>query len=490
MSFEKDLISKKLMILDGAMGTMLQQAGLKPGDCPERLNLEHPEAVKGIHRAYLEAGSDIIHTNTFGANRFKLGAYGLGDRVAEINQSAVKLALEAAGGKALVAADIGPTGRMARPFGELEFDQFFEAFAEQVRAAVQAGADLISIETMSDLMEVRAAVIAARENSGIPVMAEMTFEQGGRTLMGTDPATAAIVLDALGTDIIGANCSGGPAQLLEVIRLMRTVTDRPLVVQPNAGLPYLVAGRTVFPETPEGMAAYVCQLVAAGAVIIGGCCGTTPDHIRAIRDASRGLKPVLTGVGRPAAVTGRSRAVVFGWEQVLIGETLDPARRSDLIEDIRSGRMAEVFDEAGELVKNGASIIGVNVDIPGIDQPKAMALAVAQIQAAVDRPVAVSSERPDVIDAGLKAFHGKALISIPTEQAGNLDRILPLARRHGAAVLIKTGENSPPDGASGRSDPAGQIVKKVLGHGIPVEDIFIGHMAEGGTIGQVRPWRL
>jgi 5-methyltetrahydrofolate--homocysteine methyltransferase len=471
----------RVLVLDGAFGTMLQQAGLKPGDCPERWNLERVDAVKDIHRVYIDAGADIIQTNTFGANRFKLGEYGLADRVAEINQAAVKLAREAAGGRALVALDIGPTGRMALPFGDLDFDRFYEAFAEQVRAAAAAGADLISIETMSDLTEVRAAVVAARENSTLPVLAEMTFGQGARTMMGTDPETAAVVLDALGADVIGANCFGGPAQLLEVIGRMRAVTARPLVVQPNAGLPRLVDGRTVYPETPAGMAGYIPGLVEAGAAIVGGCCGTTPDHIRAIKEAARGLKPVAAG-RRPAALAGRSRAVVIGRDPAVMGEIPGPDPRPDLVEDIRSGRMAKLFDEAAKQVENGASVIGINVDVPGVDQAEAVTLALAQIQAAADYPVAIDSAQPAVIEAGLKAFQGKALVCAGGGQAGELVRLLPLARKYGAAVLIPTrDEGGVPPGAGGRIALARRIVAQALDHGFPREDLFIDCVAEGGN---------
>lgn len=468
----------RIMILDGALGTMLQQAGLKPGECPELLNLERPEIVSQIHRAYKAAGSDIIHINSFGANRFKLESYGLASRVAEINRAAVALAREAVGGNVMVAADIGPTGRMSRPFGDLEFDQFYEVFAEQVRAVAAAGADLISIETMSDLVELRAAVIAAREHSSVPIMAQVTFGKGDRTMMGTDPVTVAVVLDALGVDVIGANCSGGPAQLLEVIRQMRTATDRPLVVQPNAGLPVMTNGQTVYAETPAGMAAYVPDLVRAGAAIIGGCCGTTPEHIKAIKTAAAGLKPVVGEPRSLKALAGRTRTVALGRDEVFL-EMPEPARRPDLAEAIRAGRMEAYFAEAERIASRGAAVIGVNVELPGADQVLAMTEAIAQVQAATDRPVAISSSVPAAAEAGLKAFQGKALLA-GRGMPGRTE-FLTLARQYGAAVLLSIGdEQGISDTAAGKVNAAERVVANALKQGINRADICLDCTAGAG----------
>ncbi|NPV26507.1 MAG: dihydropteroate synthase [Firmicutes bacterium] len=471
-----DLLKEKILVLDGAMGTMLQSCGLKPGECPERWNIDHPEVVQRIHRLYVAAGADIIQTNTFGGNRFKLREFGLGNQVAEINKAAVRLAKQAAGDRALVAVSIGPTGQLIEPFGETTFDEVYAAFREQVTAAVQAGADLISLETMSDLQEIRAAMLAARDSGPVPVICQMTFEGGQRTMLGTDPVTAAVVLTTLGASAVGANCSGGPAELLKVITAMAMVTDLPLVVQPNAGLPVLIDGQTVYPESPATMAEYAVKLVDAGANIVGGCCGTNPDHIRAISQAVRGRRPVKRVVPPVSALTGRSQTL-FIQEQgrpIFIGERINPTARKKLAEDIRAGRMLHVVEEAQAQVAAGAPMLDVNVGVPGVDEVAAMRKAVLQIQSTVDVPLALDSTNPEAIEAGLKVFAGKPLINSVNGEAKSLQAILPLARRYGAAVLgLTLDSHGIPSTAEGRLAIARRIVDAALAYGIRREDIYI-----------------
>ncbi len=291
-----------LLFLDGAMGTMLQAFGLGPGECSDLANISHPEWVQEIHRAYVRAGADIVEANTFGANAIKLGDYGLAARAREINREGIKLAREATKGTGvLVAASIGPTGRLLAPFGDLSHDACYEAFAEQARVFRDAGADIVSIETMFSLEEARCALIAARDVSGLPVMCHLSFERGGRTLMGDEPAAVASACEALGAFAVGANCSTGPSSMVEIIRAMAEVSGIPISAEPNAGLPEVVDGIPVYAETPKAMAEHAEALVRAGASIIGGCCGTTPDHIRAIRhrlQARRGADPAASVLRR------------------------------------------------------------------------------------------------------------------------------------------------------------------------------------------------
>lgn len=479
--------NERVLILDGGFGTMLQARGLKPGTCPESWNLTHPDEVREIHRAYVEAGSNIIHTNTFGANFFKLREYGLENRVREINQAAIRIAREAADGRALVAADLGPTGLLGQPFGPADFDDFYRAFAEQAQAAQEAGADLISLETFSDLMEIRAAVIAAKEHTRLPVIAEMTFEPTGRTLMGTDAAIAAVVLDSLGVDAVGANCSGGPAELLEVIRRMAEVTPLPLVVQPNAGLPQLLDGQTVFSQTAEVFAAFAPRMVEAGAWIVGGCCGTGPEHIRAIAEALRDMAPAKRPGRRKSSLASRSNLVLIDESERLgfIGERINPTARKKLAEDIREGKFNMVMEEARGQVEAGAPILDVNVGVPGIDEAAAMSQAVFRIQSAVDVPVSIDSASPAALEAGLKACVGKPLINSANGKDESLKAVLPLAKKYGAAVLgLTLDDGGIPETAEGRLRVARKIVEAALSSGIRIEDIYIDCLVQTASAQQ------
>lgn len=469
------------------MGTMLQEQGLRPGDCPELFGLEHPEVLEEIHGAYLEAGADIIQTNTFGANRFKLAEYGLEERVKEINTAAVRIARKAVGGRALVALDVGPTGRLLEPMGDATFDTLYEAFCEQVRAGAAAGADLISIETMTDIGELRAAVIAARENTSLPIIAHLTFEHDGRTMMGTDPATAAIILEALGVAAMGANCSGGAPELLPVIEEMAGVTSLFLSVEPNAGLPRLEGECTVFPDTPEMMAQYAVQLREAGANIIGGCCGTTPTHIRAMAEALKGMPPPNRRVQPWRALASRSRLVMITGQNpnVFIGERINPTARKKLSQEIKAGRMGMVVDEARKQVAAGAPILDVNMGVPGIDESAVMRRAVLEIQTSLDVPLSIDSTDPEVVEEALKVFVGRPLINSTTGEARAMERILPLARKYGAAVLgLCLDETGIPARAEGRLEIGRRIRDTAREYGLRDEDIYIDCLVQTASAEQ------
>ncbi|MDD2620193.1 MAG: homocysteine S-methyltransferase family protein [Syntrophomonadaceae bacterium] len=469
-------LKEKILILDGAMGTMLQANGMKAGECPELFGANNPAVLKDIHYQYAEAGSDIIQTNTFGANRFKLDEYGLGERTVEINTLAVQAAREGARGHALVAASIGPTGKLLRPMGDVDFDDLYEVFREQVLACEKAGADLLSIETMGDIGEMRAALIAARHNTRLPVLAHMTFENGGRTMMGTDPLTALIIIEGLQPLAIGANCSGGARELLPVIEKMARFTSLYLSVEPNAGMPALINGNTVFPDSPEDMAEYALRLRDAGANIIGGCCGTTPAHIRAIASVIKGLAPIKREGRRLRALASRGQHILLGNEHPMafIGERINPTARKKLAQDIREGKMQVVVEEARQQVAGGAPMLDVNMGVPGIDEANAMREAVLNIQAAVDVPLSLDSTNAAAIEEGLKSFVGRPLINSTTGEDKQLDIVLPLAKKYGAAILgLCLDDSGIPYQAEARVQIARKIRKKALEYGLRDEDIFI-----------------
>jgi len=428
-----------IQVFDGAMGTMLQAAGLKPGDCPELLNIEKPEIVEKVHAAYISSGADIIETNTFGGNCLKLDHYGLGSRAKEINQAAVKAAKAAAKGTQVkIAGSMGPTGRFIAPLGDLDFDEAYDAFFEQAQALAEAGADYLLIETSIDIQEMRAALLASKAAARIPVICQMSYSEDGRTVTGTDPQTAAITLEALGADIIGANCSLGPEQLIPIVETLAANCSCPISVQPNAGMPHLIDGKTVFPMSAKDMGLWAEKLVAAGATFIGGCCGTTPAHIAALKNALKDIVLPQRKARRPIlALTSRSKTVFIDKDLPtrLIGERVNPTGRKKLAEEIRNNSFLSVKKEAIEQVHAGADILDINMGVAGIDQTVAMKKAITDIAQLVDVPLAIDTSDAAALEAGLKAYPGRALINSVSAEPDRLEYFLPLAKKYGAAIL-------------------------------------------------------
>lgn len=467
---------KEPVLLDGGMGTTLQRILPDYKGCPEYLNLEKPEAIAETHRAYLEAGSQIIQTNTFGGNRVKLAGYNLQDQVERINYQGVKLAREEAKGKALVSASLGPTGRFMEPFGDLSFQEAYQLFKEQALTFSRAGADMITIETMSDLGEVRAAVIAVKENTHLPLICQMTFTERGRTIAGTDPATFIHVVEALGVDALGANCSGGPEELLPVLEEMSRITNLPLSVQPNAGLPQLIGGKTVFNLSSEEFARYGEKFLSLGVSLLGGCCGTDPDFIKALKVAVTGKKPLERNNPEYPVLTSRKRSIYIGrgFEPAFVGDKINPTGRPLISKDLKSGRMDNICREAKKQREAGTPILDVNVGMAGIDQAEAMYKAIQGIQRVVDCSVAVDSTTPQVIEAGLQAFTGKPLVNSVNGEDKNLEALLPLVKKYGAGLLgLVIDEKGIPATARERLKIAEKIVERALEYGIKRKDIFI-----------------
>ena len=465
-------------IFDGAMGTMFQQLGLlPPGVCPEMLCIEHPAEVTEVHQRYVDAGSTIIETFTFGASALKLEHYGLSDRVVEINTAAVKAAKAVKGRNIKIAGGMGPSGRFIKPLGDLDFEEAYQNYYQQSKALEAAGADYILIETFIDIQEMRAALLAAKDATSLPVICQLSYSEDGRTVTGTDPQTAAITLDAMGADIIGINCSLGPEQLVPIVKAISENTIKPISVQPNAGMPQLIDGRTVFPMGPEDFGMWAPKLIHAGATYVGGCCGTTPEHIAALKAALEGVEePRFAPVRRRLMLTSRSKTVVIDRELPtnLIGERINPTGRKKLAAEIKDGSFASVKREALDQVKAGATLLDVNMGVGGIDQVCAMKRAITEISQLTDAPLAIDTSDAEALEAGLRAYPGRALINSVSAEAERLEKFIPLARKYGAAILcLPLTDEGIPKTAQGRLEVLDTIIASAEKAGLREGDFLL-----------------
>lgn len=465
-------------IFDGAMGTMLQAGGLKPGACPELMNVEHPDVVKSIHEAYIKAGSTIIETNTFGASTIKLEHYGLADRMTELNTAAVKIAKSAAGERAKVAGSMGPTGRFIQPLGDLDFEAAYQVFYEQSQALAAAGVDYFIIETCIDIQEMRAALLAAKEAAPkIPVICQLSYSEDGRTVTGTDPQSAAVILAAMRADIIGVNCSLGPEQLVPIVKTLAENCQVPISVQPNAGMPYLDNGETKFPMGAVEFGTWGRKLVEAGASFLGGCCGTTPEHIKELAKNVKNLaEPVRHNIKRQLMLASRSKTVVIDKDLPtrLIGERINPTGRKKLAAEIREGSLLSVKKEAVNQTKAGAHLLDVNMGVGGIDQAAAMKRAISEISQISDAPLAIDTGDAKALEAGLRAYPGRALINSVSAEKDRLRDFLPLAKKYGAAILcLPITEDGVPKTAKDRIAVVHTIIEAAKKHGLADGDFLL-----------------
>jgi 5-methyltetrahydrofolate--homocysteine methyltransferase len=472
------LLKEKVLVFDGAMGTMLQSMSDSPLCCPDIYNLEYPELVEEVHRQYVNAGCHIVQINTFGANRVKLAAHGLAGMTEDINIRGVQIARKATQGKVLVAGNIGPMGQLLEPFGGVTCDEAYDCFYEQASLLVSAGVDLVKIETMTDLHEAKIAVRAARDAGALPIICSLTYEAGLRTLTGTDPETAAVVLESAGVDVLGTNCGFGPEAMTQILRLQCTLTQIPLLVQPNAGLPRFAAGRTHYDLTPEEYARHAVPSVEAGAAIVGGCCGTTPDHIRLVVRAVAGRNPVPRSgpAASSLASLGKTVWIAENRPTVIVGERINPTARKKLASALLEGDFGAVVSDAREQIHAGARVIDVNVGLGVSEEKEAamMAQAVTQIQAVTDIPISIDTRSPYVMERALMVCRGKPLLNSASGERGIMEQVIPLAARFGAAIVgLAIDERGIPETAEERLQVARRIVSYAIGAGLSRKDVYV-----------------
>ena len=465
----KKLTDKGILLFDGAMGTMLQKRGLPTGGLPELYNLSHPQVVTEIHREYVRAGARVVTTNTFQANPLKIPEE---SGVEAVIDAGVRLA--AASGAPFVALDVGPLGQLMAPMGTVSFEQAYEIFRRQAVQGEKSGADCIIMETFSDLLEIKTAVLAAKENTGLPVLCTMTYQGDLRTFLGTDPVTATLTLQSLGVDAVGVNCSLGPDELMPVVERILAYAKIPVIVQPNAGLPQLVDGETVYAVTPEHFCGSVEKMVEKGVRIVGGCCGTTPEFTRLLGEMIKGRLPART---HPAAVTAACsgmRTVIFDGNVTVIGERINPTGKKRLQQALRGGQMDYIVGEAIDQAEAGSDLLDINVGLPDIDEPKMIRDVIREVQSVVPLPLQLDSSDVRAIEAGARCYNGRPVINSANGKRESMDAVFPIVKKYGALVVcLALDENGIPPTAEGRYAIAEKLLENALRHGIPKEDILI-----------------
>ena len=466
-----DKLGNELLFLDGGMGTLLQKEGLMPGELPENWNMERPEVIQRIHRAYVEAGSQIVLTNTFGANAVKY--HGQPYTLKQVVNAAVDNA-KSAGRDIIVALDVGPTGKLLAPMGDLSFEDAYEAFREVMIYGEQAGVNLIHIETMSDTYETKAAVLAAKENTNLPVFVTLIFDERGKLLTGGDVPAVVALLEGLRVDAIGMNCGMGPKQMLPILKELRNYTSLPIIVKPNAGLPKQKDGETYYDITPEEFASALQEIVRQGACVIGGCCGTTPEHIRAMTKACRGMEILRPTFKSHTLVSSYGMAVEIGKCPVIIGERINPTGKSKLKQALRERDMDYILKEAITQQDKGAHLLDVNVGLPDIDEVSVMKSVVREIQSVANLPLQIDTVNEKALDAAMRIYNGKPMVNSVSGKQESMDAVFPLVQKYGGVVVALTlDENGIPEAAEGRVKVAGKIIQEAKKYGIDKKDIVV-----------------
>ena len=470
------MIQQKPVILDGATGSNLQKAGMKPGVCPEEWILENEDKLIALQKAFVEAGTNILYAPTFSGNRIKLEEYGLSERAEEINKRLVALSKKASGNKALVAGDMTMTGIALEPVGPMKLETLIDIYKEQARYLVEAGVDLFVVETMMSLAETRAAVIAIKEVCDLPVIASLTFQEDGRTLYGTDPVTAVVVLQSIGADVIGVNCSTGPKEMIPVIRKMKEYAEVPLLAKPNAGLPVLQDGVTVYPMLPEEFASWGPEFIEAGAGLIGGCCGTTPEHIRMLSQKVAGLTTKAPHNEHPVMLASerKSQEIALDGKFLVIGERINPTGKKKLQEELRAGKMNLVEEMAEQQEEMGAHILDINMGTNGIDEKEMMLKAISKVTMVSSLPLCIDTSYVEVMEAALRAYPGRALINSISLEKEKIEKLLPLAKKYGAMfILLPLSDKGLPKSLEEKKAIIDEILKRAKALGISKNQIIV-----------------
>ncbi len=470
----KRKIEEGLLFFDGGTGTMLQEAGLQSGELPETWNLTHPEVIRRLHRAYLESGCNILKTNTFGANRLKFG-----DRLEEVVLAGIRLAKqEIKTEDQYVALDMGPLGKMLKPLGDLDFEEAVSLFAEVVRLGVRGGVDVILIETMNDAYETKAAVLAAKENSDLPVFVTNVYDERGKLMTGADPLAMIALLEGLRVDALGMNCSLGPAQMKELMPVFQKYATLPVIVNPNAGLPHSENGRTVYDVGPEEFAREMEEIVRLGARVIGGCCGTTPEYMKKMIEGTRHIAPIPLSRKKETLVSSYTHGVEIGGAPVIIGERLNPTGKKRLKEALKQEDMTYILKEGLAQTEQGAHVLDVNVGLPGIDEAETMRRVVQELQAVTDVPLQLDSSSPKVLERAMRLYNGKPMVNSVNGKEESLEQVLPLAAKYGGVVVALTlDEAGIPQDAEGRIRIAQKIIERAASYGIDKKDIVVDPLA-------------
>ena len=464
-------LGKKILFFDGGMGTLLQKEGLLPGELPENWNVEKKEIIRSIHRAYYEAGSNILLTNTFGANRVKY--HDTPYTLKQVIEAAVNNA-KSVSDEVVVALDMGPTGKLLKPMGDLSFEDAYDAFKEVAIYGEEAGAQMIHIETMSDTYELKAAVLAAKENTNLPVTATVIFDERGKLLTGGDVPAVVALLEGLRVDALGINCGMGPEQMLPILKEIKKYTSLPIIVKPNAGLPKQKDGNTYYDVVPEQFAKSLCEIVKNGACVIGGCCGTTPEHIRAMVEACRGMDIVKPSYQGRTLVSSYGKTVEIGQAPIIIGERINPTGKSKFKQALKEHDLDYVLREAILQQDKGAHILDVNVGLPDIDEVSMMKEVVSEIQSIVNLPLQIDTVNEKALEEAMRIYNGKPMVNSVSGKQESMDVVFPLIQKYGGVVVgLTLDENGIPETAEGRAAIAGKIIEEAKKYGIDKKDIVI-----------------
>ena len=473
----KEILGKKLLFFDGAMGTMLQKNGMKSGEIPELLNLTHPELISQIHEEYLEAGADIITTNTFGANPLKSDEIGASLEI--VIASAIEHAKKACAKYStpekprFIAFDMGPTGHLMEPMGDLSFDYCYSQYSKVAKLAEKCGADLVLIETMSDTYEAKAALLAVKENTNLPVFLTMTFDETGKTLTGADIDVVSAMFEGLKADCIGINCGLGPKQIASLMERFAEISSIPIMAQPNAGLPKMVNGKTTYDVSPEEFAEDCLKIAQMGASVLGGCCGTTPDYIRALVNKCSGCTPIVEEKNH-TVVASYSKAVYFGNGPLIVGERINPTGKKKFQQALRENNIDYILNEAFMQQEAGAHILDVNVGLPEIDECIVMGEAVKALSAAVTLPLQIDSSDPVTIENTLRHYNGKPMVNSVNGKAESMEAIFPIVSKYGGVLVgLCLDENGIPSSAEERFAIAEKIAEKAAQYGIKRKDLVM-----------------